>query len=760
MASSTTCMICLELFPVNSGVACGSNHFLCKSDLNKYLTENVFPQLYKLKFNNCTVFCPSSGCSSSFCPIELYKLMEEREKSRYISIVKTIADSSNFISRLKCEFQEVLMLRCPACKNPVDPLPDACSAIMCLNCGKYYCNYCFAVFSSGTTEQNRAAAHEHAATHNTSDQLENRDAFLPTDFVIEGQRILQKTQLIDSIRNEYSIVDDSVKDKQQQIALSLILCASDIEDLKIDIMEVWSNTLHVEGSGNIMDVQESGSNQGAPGRQANTLTPATLLAGGTQMANALKTNNAIAALQILNSFQEKFDVNFIDVEYQHPLTSLAILMKQRLIASELLRKGADPRKISSNGRSVFFIAIEAGMLDIVQVILECYPHTDLDAPVTSEPNAYFPLHVAARFNHGHIARFLLQRGASIDAEEQEFGYSPLTLSIIMGNNWAAQELLAAGASVHVTSRNSRTPLFISAEKGQLSILDAMLNRMDVDINAPIVDTGSRLLHVAALHKQPLVVCHLIQKGAHLNIADDEHGYTALNMAIIASCTTAALELIHAGADTLKATKSGRQPLYVAIEKGLLEIARVLIEKGGVDPNKTTTAEPIDGLPLHIAVLYKQPHLVDELIRLGADVDLIDPASGNTALLMASLLQENYIAKKLLSSGANPLICSNQGRTSLYVAAERGNCTLLSLFIQEFNIHPDTPSTSEGHGGGALHVAAMFNRPNAVHHLLQLGANPNIKDRNGRSALEVAKQSAAQLAVEVIENHVINVNVTR
>jgi hypothetical protein len=172
----------------------------------------------------------------------------------------------------------------------------------------------------------------------------------------------------------------------------------------------------------------------------------------------------------------------------------------------------------------------------------------------------------------------------------------------------------------------------------------------------------------------------------------------------------------------------------------------------VDPNRPTTTEAIDGLPLHLCVLYKQPYLIDELIRLGADVNLIEPHSGNTALMMAVILQEEYSARKLLEKGADPTLRSSQGRAPLYVAAERGNCNLLTLLIKGFRVNPNLSTTTERHGGGALHIAAMFNKPNAVHHLLQLGADPMQRDRNGRTPLDVAKLSAATLAIEVINSH--------
>jgi hypothetical protein len=55
--------------------------------------------------------------------------------------MKTLSLSMGIMDRLKGTFQDILTLVCPTCRSPVDPFPDACSAVMCLNCGNYYCQY-------------------------------------------------------------------------------------------------------------------------------------------------------------------------------------------------------------------------------------------------------------------------------------------------------------------------------------------------------------------------------------------------------------------------------------------------------------------------------------------------------------------------------------------------------------------------------------------------------------------------------------------
>jgi hypothetical protein len=62
------CQICMEVFTDKSdGTECRDGHFLCDVCLNPYLTQNVFPNLYALKRNNCAVNCPATSTIACMC---------------------------------------------------------------------------------------------------------------------------------------------------------------------------------------------------------------------------------------------------------------------------------------------------------------------------------------------------------------------------------------------------------------------------------------------------------------------------------------------------------------------------------------------------------------------------------------------------------------------------------------------------------------------------------------------------------------------
>jgi ankyrin repeat protein len=207
----------------------------------------------------------------------------------------------------------------------------------------------------------------------------------------------------------------------------------------------------------------------------------------------------------------------------------------------------------------------------------------------------------------------------------------------------------------------------------------------VDVNAPVCfPNGMRLLHVAAFHRQPHVVEYLLTLGSRIdvNTIDDEFGYTALGLAVMSKSIACCLALLRAGADAMQPCRSGKTPMFFAIQR-VSAIVKDFVTIGGVDVNAQTTSEPIDSLPLTLAVIHKQQHLIPVLLELGADVNQTEAVSSMTALYHAMLQSDYYAAKTLLANGALPNQPSLHGRTPMHAAIEIGNTALIRLLVEVY-----------------------------------------------------------------------------
>lgn len=204
----------------------------------------------------------------------------------------------------------------------------------------------------------------------------------------------------------------------------------------------------------------------------------------------------------------------------------------------------------------------------------------------------------------------------------------------------------------------------------------------VDVNAPICASSQmRLLHVAAIHRQPHVVEFLLSLGTRIDInCREKFGFSPLGCAALSKNNVAScLALLQAGADASQPSFSGRSPLYSVIQN-IPEIVKEFVTIGEVNVNTRTTLEPIDSLPLTLAVKFKNHHLISTLIELGADVNGVDCAS-TTALYQAVQLNEYHAAKILLGNGAVPNQCALRGRTPMFAAIENGNTALIRLLVE-------------------------------------------------------------------------------
>ena len=94
-------------------------------------------------------------------------------------------------------------------------------------------------------------------------------------------------------------------------------------------------------------------------------------------------------------------------------------------------------------------------------------------------------------------------------------------------------------------------------------------------------------------------------------------------------------MISAGADVNLPATNGRTPLFVAAEKGLGEmIYRIIRIKDEVSCINAPIVKPSGLRVLHVAAFHNQPHIVSQLIQMGADVNVVDDESEYSPLVMA------------------------------------------------------------------------------------------------------------------------------
>ncbi|QQR49160.1 ankyrin repeat domain-containing protein [bacterium] len=90
------------------------------------------------------------------------------------------------------------------------------------------------------------------------------------------------------------------------------------------------------------------------------------------------------------------------------------------------------------------------------------------------------------------------------------------------------------------------------------------------------------------------------------------------------------------------------------------------------------------------------------------------------------------------------------KTSLHGAAKRGDLSALDRHAKHNSSNIN--QQARPHGWTPLHYAAFYDHTACVECLISYDADTTIKDKHGKTALDLARQKGYFLIVEIIEGH--------
>jgi ankyrin repeat protein len=189
-------------------------------------------------------------------------------------------------------------------------------------------------------------------------------------------------------------------------------------------------------------------------------------------------------------------------------------------------------------------------------------------------------------------------------------------------------------------------------------------------------------------------------------------------------------LIERGAPLDALNKNGETILYIAASTKNVELIRFLLGKGADPDQQCSSGET--ALMAACSGIYSDRANIQELwpameiINSGADPNLKD-SKGETVLMKT---RNRQLADLLFNSGADPTLKDLKGQTTLHHWIRFLDRPLLDELISRgcFIDEPDLEGVTP------LLLAAQYNYGTAVTLLLEKGADPNLRDSNGRTAL--------------------------
>src|SRR5262245_3052837 len=292
--------------------------------------------------------------------------------------------------------------------------------------------------------------------------------------------------------------------------------------------------------------------------------------------------------------------------------------------------------------------------------------------VTPEAKELF---AAIRRGELSTMRSVLDRDPKLIRAVDENGSSPLILAAYWAGAAEVKELLARGADPNAKNDSGVAALIPATDNLEAT---GLLVEAGADVNAR-TETGDSALIVAARRAGAVrVVEYLLDKGASIKDST-KGGSTALHRAAEAGDTELLKLLVDRGAEVNAERKGGQAPLASAVVFNHEAAVRYLLSSG---------AKPIGEVGLSRAVFQGNLEIVKALLEAGAEVkneSQVFPGYGEPEPILVlacfSYNADPQIVKMLLDRGADPAAKSQQGRTPLELARERGYVEVARLLAQ-------------------------------------------------------------------------------
>ncbi|MCJ1415568.1 Ankyrin-2 [Xylographa parallela] len=315
------------------------------------------------------------------------------------------------------------------------------------------------------------------------------------------------------------------------------------------------------------------------------------------------------------------------------------------------------------------------------------------------------------------------------------GNTPLQLACCNGSIEIVQALIDSGCGIKCRNKVWNTPLMEATMHGHSSVVFRLV-AANVSINEHNAD-GKRAIDML-----------------DATVADYEIIKTALTYAGIDSAEieiSPAEQLVHNGWESDETDTPLARQLIVAVGTGSLDEAEKLLKRGVSPDAKHFRDTRMKMRALDVAAIYKHATLIPLLIRYGANIALVNPATpiilvGNSIVDPLRLLLENGLDINVPCLDCKP--------TALSCAAAGGLVDIVRLLLafgadpnKEIPMLPMWPPALP-----ALHNAAGIGNEEIVTLLLASGADIQLKCCFGSTALHIAASSNECQMIRLLVRH--------
>jgi ankyrin repeat protein len=450
-------------------------------------------------------------------------------------------------------------------------------------------------------------------------------------------------------------------------------------------------------------------------------------------------------------------------------------------------------------------AVEKGDLSAVRSLLSQHAGVDL-----SQPDGSTALLWAARNDDEAAAKLLIAAGANVKIANR-YGITALSEAATNGNGSMVELLLKAGADPNSELPEGDTVLMLAAKTGAPEAVKALLAH-GAKVNVKESWHGETPLMLAAGEDHAEAVKLLVAAGAdvnaaatHIEIPDMKKGpgqvfsvypaggLTALMDAARENASGAAQALIDGKADVNRKNPQGLSAAMIAILNGHWGMAKMLIDRGSdINDGSLPLAADVKNLDfLRPAQTHPETatalDVIQDMLDKGVNPDSTLPGPipvlhnfgtnvkgpvDSTALYRAAKTSDITVMKLLIAKGADVKKKAKDDTTAMHAAVGIGVPPPMGDAALKAPKAPEVIASMkllmekgadvnavDGSGMTPVHGAAQRGLDEVVQFLYDNGAKLDIKDKRGRTPLDIAngnpgkgKDNDAAMVGRYMEKH--------
>ncbi|CAG2235597.1 unnamed protein product [Mytilus edulis] len=438
----------------------------------------------------------------------------------------------------------------------------------------------------------------------------------------------------------------------------------------------------------------------------------------------------------------------------------AVFYKNTHYITTLLNHKAETGRFDQDGIDPFHLAIHLGYKDCFNLLVH---HEEKEIFNRKDGKGTPPLVAAVQHGHIDICHLLIDGGSDINAYDSKLQRNALQYAVIakrfdffelllkhkpkldhcdhkgrtiFHRVCAIQEpkylkkLFHSGFSITTSLMDQETddgltPVIISCQNGNAEQLKELLEN---GASVRTTDkTGKNALHYCADNLETQCAEMLLMREESLIHVQDEQGFTPLHMAVIGGNVPLLKLLVRKGADVDILDADGHTPSHWATVCTHLEILDVLIEQDA----ELSKCDNHNAYPIHYAAQMN-----------GRDNGHSDTKIGEKVL--KKLLDSGIPCDVLDKDRRQPLLWA--ASAALHCAASRGHSDCVDK-LKKLGAEVNVADTN---GCTALFYAITLGNKECTRLLLKYGADPNHKDTRGRTPTHCAAIKGCLETVKMLD----------